>query len=125
MRSALPIRPSFRLATSRMARVVYAGVILTSVSIVSIFHGKPRVWTVDEVPVAFWAWRTESPASADIRAAVEKAQAEVLFLRAGQIDYQNGNLRRIRPLAGSLPKDIKLHLVYNTTRAVLEQLDAI
>jgi hypothetical protein len=105
--------------------VVFAGVIVTSVSLVSIFHARPRVWAVDEVPVAFWAWRTQAPESADITAAVEKAHAQVLFLRAGQIDYQNGKLRRIRPLAGSLPKGIKLHLVYNTTRAVLDQLENI
>ena len=112
-----------------MARVVYAGLIITSVSLVSfvhgIFHGKPRVWAVDEVPVAFWAWRTQSPGESDIRAATEKANAQVVFLRAGQIDYQDGKLRRIRPLAGSLPRGIKLHLVYNTTRAVLEQLESI
>jgi len=105
--------------------MVYAGLILTSVSLVSIFHTRPRVWAVDEVPVAFWAWRTQSPDKANIQAAVEKAKAQVLFLRAGQIDYQDGKLRRIRPLAGSLPTGIKLHLVYNTTRAVLEQLESI
>lgn len=114
-----------RLLGSRLARVVYASVILTSVSLVSIFHARPRVWAVDEVPVAFWAWRTQSPEKADIEAAVEKAKAHVLFLRAGQIDFQDGKLRRIRPLTGSVPKGIKLHLVYNTTRAVLEQLESI
>ena len=121
MRSALP----FRLPTSRMARVVYASVILTSVSLVSIFHARPRVWKVDEVPVAFWAWRTRSPNELDIQTAVEQAKAEVLFLRAGQIDYQGRKLERIRPLVGLPPKGIKLHLVYNTTRAVLEQLESI
>ncbi len=110
---------------SRVARVAYASVILACVSLVSIFHARPRVWAVDEVPVAFWAWRTQSPDELDIQAAVGKAKAQVLFLRAGQIDYQDGRLRRIRPLAGSLPKGIKLHLVYNTTRAVLEQLESI
>ena len=114
-----------RLLGSRLARVVYASVILTSVSLVSIFHARPRVWAVDEVPVAFWAWRTQSPEKADIQAAVEKAKAQVLFLRAGQIDYQDGKLRRIRPMAGSLPEGIKLHLVYNTTHAVLDQLESI
>src|SRR6185503_21381412 len=94
-----------RLHGSRLARVVYASVILTSVSLVSIFHARPRVWSVDEVPVAFWAWRTQSPDKVDIKAAVEKAHAQVLFLRAGQIDYQDGKLRRIRPVAGSFPKD--------------------
>ncbi|HET6978337.1 MAG TPA: DUF3142 domain-containing protein [Pyrinomonadaceae bacterium] len=108
-----------------MACLAYASVILISVLLVSIFHAKPRVWDVNEVPIAFWAWRTESPSSSDIRTVVEKTRTEVLFLRAGQIDVQNGTLRRIRPLAGSLPRDIKLHLVYNTTRALLEQLEAI
>lgn len=105
--------------------MVYASVILASVSLVSVYHSKPRVWDVDKVPVAFWAWRTQSPDARDVQAAVEQAQAQVLFLRAGQIDYQDGKLRRIRPLAGSPPKGIKLHLVYNTTRAVLEQLESI
>lgn len=112
-----------------MARVAHGGLIITLVSLVSIFygifHGKPRVWAVDEVPVAFWAWRSQSPGESDIRAAIETAHAQVVFLRAGQIDYQDGKLRRIRPLAGSLPKGIKLHFVYNTTRAVLEQLESI
>lgn len=121
MRSRFP----FSVLTSRLARVVYASVILTSVSLVSIFHARPRVWAADEVPVAFWAWRAQSPEQTDIQAAVEKAKARVLFLRAGQIDYQDGKLRRIRSVAGSLPKGIKLHLVYNTTRAVLEQLESI
>ena len=89
------------------------------------FHGKPRTWAVGEVPVAFWAWRTQAPDEVDVRAAVEKANARVVFLRAGQIDYQNGNLRRIRPLAGTLPRGIKLHLVYNATRALLDQFETV
>ena len=121
MRSAL----GFRLLKSRMARLVFACLVLVCVSLVSIFHARPRPWTVDEVPVAFWAWRTQSPDRLDIQAAVEKARAQVLFMRAGQIDYQDGKLRRIRPLTGSFPKGIKLHLVYNTTRAVLDRLGSI
>lgn len=110
---------------SRVARVAYASVILAFVSLVSIFHEEPRVWAVDKVPVAFWAWRTQSPDKLDIQAAVARAETQVLFLRAGQIDIQDGRLRRIRPTAGSLPQCIKLHLVYNTTRAVLDQLETI
>src|SRR6185503_16557601 len=121
MRSRFP----FRLATSRMARAVYALLIVITVSLVSIFHGQPRVWAVGEVPVAFWAWRTQSPPESDIRAAIEKAHAKVVFLRGGQIDYQDGKLRRIRPLTGKFPTGIKLHLVYNTTGATLEQLESI
>ena len=119
MRSALP------LPMSRVARVAYASVILTSVCLVSIFHERPSVWAVDKVPVAFWAWRTQPPNKLDIQAAVARTDAQVLFLRAGQIDYQDGKLRRIRPLAGSFPTCIKLHFVYNTTRSVLDQLEAI
>ena len=89
------------------------------------FHGKPRTWAVGEVPVAFWAWRTQAPDQVDVQAAVEKTNARVVFLRAGQIDYQNGNLRRIRPLAGTFPKGIKLHLVYNASRALLDQFETI
>jgi Protein of unknown function (DUF3142) len=119
MHAALP------LPMSRVARVAYASIILTCVCLISIFQESPRVWAVDKVPVAFWAWRTQSPDKLDIQAAVARAEAQVLFLRAGQIDYQDGKLRRIRPLAGSFPTCIKLHLVYNTTRPVLDQLEAI
>jgi len=123
MRSAPRLIKS--LPTSRLALVVYASVILTSVSLVSIFIARPHVWAVNEVPVAFWAWRTQSPDTIDVDEAVEIARAQVLFLRAGQFDYQDGKLRRVRPLAGSFPRGIKLHLVYNTTRAVLEKLETI
>ncbi len=121
MRSA----PPFRLPASRVARVVSATLVLSSVSLFFLFRAEPRVWAVDEVPVAFWAWRTQSPNEKDIRAGIEKAKAQVVFLRAGQIDIHDGKLSRIRPLTGSFPQGIKLHLVYNTTRAVLEQLEAI
>lgn len=113
------------MLASRIARVVYAAIVATTVSLLSIFHGQPRAWAVGEVPVAFWAWRTQSPGESDIRAAIEKAHAQVVFLRAGQIDYQDGKLQRIRPLAGKFPTGIKLHLVYNTTGATLEQLESI
>src|ERR1044071_7352914 len=119
------MRSAFRLPTSRLARVVYASVILTCVSLVSIFIARPHVWAVGEVPVAFWAWRTQSPDAIDVEEAVEIANAQVLFLRAGQFDYQDGKLRRVRPLAGSFPKGIKLHLVYNPPRTVLEKLETI
>lgn len=108
-----------------MARVVYATLVLASVSLFSFFHARPRVWAVDEVPVAFWAWRTQSPDQSDIRAAIDHSKAQVVFLRAGQIDIQDGKLRRIRPLTGTVPQGIKLHFVYNTTRAVLDQLETI
>ncbi|HEV2884309.1 MAG TPA: DUF3142 domain-containing protein [Pyrinomonadaceae bacterium] len=114
------------MPASRIARAIVAAISLVSLSVVvSSFHRKPRAWSVAEVPIAFWAWRTQSPNEADVRAAVEKAGARSIFLRAGQIDYQDGKLRRIRPLAGSLPRGIDLHLVYNATRSLLAHLESV
>jgi Protein of unknown function (DUF3142) len=122
----MPFPLSLQLPVTRIARVVFAALGLASVSmVVSSFHKKPRVWTVAEVPIAFWAWRTQSPAEADVREAIEKTRARTIFLRAGQIDYQNGRLRRIRKLTGSIPRGIQLHLVYNATRSLLAQLESI
>ncbi len=122
MSFALP----FRLPSSRNAPLVYAavGLMLTAVAI-SSFRRKPRPWPVDEVPIAFWAWRIQAPSEADVRDAMEKTGARTIFLRAGQIDYQDGKVRRIRPVAGPLPKEIDLHLVYNATRSLLAQLETV
>ena len=46
--------------------------ILTFVSLVSILHSRPRVWKVEEVPVAFWAWRTQSPDESMFRKRLKK-----------------------------------------------------
>jgi hypothetical protein len=121
MRSAL----LFKLPKSRIKSVVCLTIFVTSISVVSIFHGKPSVWPVAEVPVAFWAWRTQAPDPVDIREAIEKTKARAIFLRAGQIDYHDGKLRRIRPLTGSLPHGLELHLVYNATPALLRQLEHV
>ena len=117
---------SFRLPASRNVQLAWVAVILLIASaFIPSFHRKPRAWQVEKVPIAFWAWRNESPAEGDVRAAIEKAHARILFLRAGQIDFQFGKLRRIRPVTGSLPVGIDLHLVYNATRYLLAQLEAV
>ena len=89
------------------------------------FHSRPRPWRPDEVPVAFWSWRNQTPSDTDVGAAIEQTKARAIFLRAGQIDYQNGKLNRIRPLNGPLPKGIELHLVYNATRSLLSQMESV
>jgi hypothetical protein len=115
----------FRLP-SRNARVLCAAFLtLAAVAIIFRAHPKPRPWKVDEVPVAFWAWRNEAPSQTDVREAIETAKARTLFLRAGQIDYQDGKLRRIRPVTGPLPAAIDLHLVYNATPSTLTHLESI
>lgn len=104
--------------------MAYAAIAITSISVASHFYARSRTWPVAEVPIAFWSWRNQSPEEADVLDAIEKTKATRIFLRAGQID-RDGTLRRIRPLSGSFPRGIELHLVYNTTRVVLEQFENV
>jgi hypothetical protein len=111
---------------SRNARLLCAAVLtLAAVAMISRAHRKPRPWKVNEVPVAFWGWRNEAPSQTDVREAIETGKARTIFLRAGQIDYQDGKLRRIRPVTGTLPAGIDLHLVYNATRSTLINLENV
>jgi hypothetical protein len=90
------------------------------------YFNQPRVLAVSEVPIAFWAWRTNAPSEAEIAKAFTATQAQTLFLRAGQFDLINGESRRIRPVSGQLPAMVEVHLVYNATRDFLrgwEQLE--
>src|SRR5437868_8716015 len=122
MHFALPVR----LPVSRNARVVCVAILLiASAAVIARFHRGPRPWQASEVPIAFWAWRNQAPSETDVRKAIENNHARGIFLRAGQIDYQDGTLRRIRSVTGSLPRGIDLHLVYSGTRALLYQLDSI
>jgi hypothetical protein len=107
--------------------VAACGLMALAVAISSFhaFHSRPRPWRPDEVPVAFWSWRNQTPSDTDVGAAIEQTKARAIFLRAGQIDYQNGKLNRIRPLNGPLPKGIELHLVYNATRSLLSQMESV
>lgn len=117
---------SFRWPWSLNLRMFCVSIALMAIAIgISSFASKPRVWPVTEVPIAFWAWRNQTPTDADVRDAIDRASARTIFLRAGQIDYQSEKLSRIRPVKGPLPKGIDLHLVYNATRSVLAQLEHI
>jgi hypothetical protein len=117
---------SFRLFASRNTRLCGAAIGFAAVAFgISSFPRKPRAWPVAEVPIAFWAWRNQTPTDSDVRNVIEKGKASSLFLRAGQIDYHEGKLRRIRPAKGNLPTGIDLHLVYNATRPLLAQLENV
>jgi hypothetical protein len=80
---------------------------------------EPRAWSPEEVPVAFWSWLAEAPAEAEVEAARRETGARSLFLRAGQLDYDGGRVRRIRAVGGKFPRAVELHLVYNATPALL------
>ncbi len=116
----------FRLLSSRKAQLIFIAVVLmATAAAIANSHRKPRPWQIHEVPITFWAWRSQAPSQKDVRAALETSHARALFLRAGQIDYQDKKLRRIRAVKGSLPTGIDLHLVYNGTRSLLSQLEAV
>ena len=118
-------RPSFRWPGSQNAGVVYVSIALVAAALaISSYPRKPRAWPVAEVPIAFWAWRNQTPAAADVREAIEKTRAQAIFLRAGQIDLR-WKLRRIRPVTGALPREVDLHLVYNATRGLLAKLEQV
>jgi hypothetical protein len=76
--------------------------------------------------VAFWAWRNQTPSAAEVERAVRETHASAIFLRAGQIHQEDdGRLRRVRPVTGNFPRGVELHLVYNSTRAVLNGFERI
>jgi hypothetical protein len=112
-------------ALSKAQLVCLALLLLTAAAVISGFRHYPRVWRAAETPVTFWAWRNQAPAEADVSAAIHQTNARAIFLRAGQINIQDGKVRRIRPVTGSLPRSIDLHLVYNATRSLLAQLGQV
>ncbi len=117
---------SLRLPKTRNAKLLGVAVVLLIATVVSSsLHRQPRVWPAAETPVAFWAWRNQTPSEADVREAIARAKARAIFLRAGQIDLQEGTPRRIRAVTGALPREVDLHLVYNATRALLAQLERV
>src|SRR6476660_4023595 len=110
----------FHWPGSRNTSVVCLSIVLIAAAFaISSYPRKPRAWPIAEVPVAFWDCRNQTPAGSDVRQAIDLTKAHAIFLRAGQIDLQDGTLRRIRPVVGLMPKDVDLHLVYNATRGLL------
>jgi hypothetical protein len=85
----------------------------------------PRAWKPEEVPVAFWAWRAETPSEAEVGRAARETGARVLFLRAGQFDLSGGRVGRVRAVEGRMPRGVELHLVYNATPALLAEFEKV
>lgn len=115
-------------AVARSGRAAGAG-LLCVLSITAFswhrYSQPPRTWRPGELPVAFWAWQSRAPRQTDVDAAISQTGASALFLRAGQIDLEGGKPRRIRAVAGTMPKNIKLHLVYNATRDFLSGFEKL
>ncbi len=105
---------------------ILAGALTIGVLILNAhFFDKPRALAVREVPIAFWAWRTQTPDSAEVQRAFTATNAKTLFLRAGQFDFADDKMRRIRAVSGQFPDSVELHLVYNGTRRFLRGLDVL
>ena len=85
----------------------------------------PRAWKPDEVAVAFWSWRAETPAQDEVERASKETRARVLFMRAGQLDSDAGRVTRVRAVKGRAPANVELHLVYNATPALLAEFERV
>lgn len=114
-----------RVPFSKRVAFIASAVSIALFLLAVYFFKQPRVLAVNEVPLAFWAWRTNAPGETDVRKAFAATDAKALFLRAGQMDFENGTLQRIRPVSGALPAIVDLHLVYNATRTFLRQLETL
>ena len=92
---------------------------ISATFLLAMFLRKPRVLAVNEVPIAFWAWRTNAPDRLEIDNAYAATESKTLFLRAGQFDLVANSVERIREVSGDLPTGVEIHLVYNATRDLL------
>lgn len=122
------IRQQIVRARDKRWRGMLALVMLAAAAAVGFVRfnaASPRAWSVSEVPVAFWAWRSRLPNQADIERAVAQTGAQTLFLRAGQIDYGDGHLRCVHTTAGRFPAAVEIHLVYNATPALLASFEKL
>ena len=99
------------------------GIVIFIFCFANFYEAKPRLLSVNEVPIAFWAWRVNVPNEADIDAAFTATKAKTLFLRAGQIDFEKGEFKRIQAVKGKFPRALDLHLVYNGTRKFLTEFE--
>lgn len=118
-------RTAMRVLFSYRKTLLAVGSILAIFLIDTYFFRKPRILAVEEVPIAFWAWRNSAPTNDDIQKAVAATNAKVLFLRAGQFDLANGVVQRIRPVSGSFRSPGELHLVYNGTSGFLREFERL
>src|SRR5215510_13273015 len=79
----VPFFRPFRISLSRNAPVLFLAIgLMTSAAAISTFRRQPRPWRPNQVPVAFWAWRNQTPSQSDVNQAVETTKTQTLFLRA-------------------------------------------
>ncbi len=109
----------------RASAALFGSAILLLFIAANYYPAKPRPHAINEVPIAFWAWRINTPDEADVDAASTATKAKILFIRAGQIELENGAVKRIQAVKGQLPRAMELHLVYNGTRKFLAEFERL
>ncbi len=117
------IRTQFSYQNFSRSTFALLGLATIIFCIANFYEAKPRPRGINEVPIAFWAWRVNVPNEADIDAAFTATKAKTLFLRAGQIDFEKGEFKRIQAVKGNFPHALELHLVYNGTRKFLTEFE--
>ena len=117
------IRSQFSRQNFSRTSFALIGIVILIFCIANFYEAKPHPLAVNEVPIAFWAWRVTTPDEKDVQAAFTATKAKTLFLRAGQIDFENGEFKRIQSVKGQLPRAVELHFVYNATRKLLTEFE--
>jgi hypothetical protein len=108
----------------RRLGAAFAIILLALVAWRMLFPSRPP-WKIEQVPIAFWAWRNNTPSQADLSEARRLTGADTLFLRAGQIDLVEGRPKRIRDVVGSIPNTLNVHFVYNASRKLLAAFERL
>ena len=120
----MAIKQWIRRVTRREAFFVASLFLFITLTIGIALRGRTvTVRRSGEMPVAFWAWQTDLPLQDDLDKIREETGFDTLFLRAGQIDFEKGEVRRIREARGDYPRGVNLHLVYNGTRSLLASME--
>jgi len=118
-----------RLARRRgLLRLLAAAACVTAATLATAawrWAHSPRVWKPEEVSVAFWSWRAETPSQHEVERAQRETRAQVFFVRAGQLDFDAGRVARVRAVRGRAPANVELHLVYNATPALLREFERV
>jgi Protein of unknown function (DUF3142) len=118
-------RPFRRRGLLRLLAAAAAVVVVMLANVAWRWAHAPRAWKPEEVAVAFWSWRAETPAQDEVERASKETRARVLFMRAGQFDFDAGRVTRVRAVKGRAPTNIELHLVYNATPALLDAFERV
>ncbi len=115
-----------KIFANKMATALVCLFLISLVSVaLSWRERRPPLWKPDEVKIAFLVGNNETIKQEDVDAAITKTMAQTLFLHAGQFDYDEKKVIRIRAVTGKFPKNLDTHLVYNATSSLLQNFEKV